>query len=197
MTAELMTSPHHVSQLLIEWGNGNEQALEQLAPLVDGELRRLAQHYLRKSPPDFLLQTTALVNEAWLKLIDWQNSSWQNRAHFFGMAATLMRQVLVDEARHRQYQKRGQGKALHVSLSEADGIAWNERPDLLALDDALNTLAELDGRKCRVVELRFFAGLNVDETAEALRVSPRTVARDWDFAQAWLYRELRKGTSHA
>lgn len=192
MTAEQTTSPHRVSQLLLAWGQGDPSALEQLAPLVDGELRRLAHHYLHQRPPDALLQTTALVNEAWLKLIDWQNSSWQNRAHFFGMAATLMRQILVDEARKRHYQKR---QGLHVSLSEADSLAWDDRPDLLALDDALNALAAIDARKSRVVELRFFAGLNVDEAAEVLRVSPRTVARDWDFAQTWLYRELRKGGS--
>jgi RNA polymerase sigma-70 factor (ECF subfamily) len=190
MTVEQAASPQHVSQLLRAWSNGDRAALEQLAPLVDGELRRLAQHYLRKRRPDFLLQTTALVNEGWLKLIDWQNSSWQNRAHFFGMAATLMRQILVDKARRRAYQKR---QTLHVSLSEADSIAWHERPDLLALDDALKTLAGFDTRKSRVVELRFFAGLNVDETAEVLQVSPRTIARDWDFAQSWLYRELCKG----
>ncbi|MBI1763442.1 MAG: sigma-70 family RNA polymerase sigma factor [Acidobacteria bacterium] len=194
MTAEQTTSPHRVSQLLLAWGQGDQSALEQLAPLVDGELRRLAHHYLHKRPPDALLQTTALVNEAWLKLIDWQNSNWQNRAHFFGMAATLMRQILVDEARKRQYQKR---QGLHVSLSEAADVIGQQRPDLLALDDALNALAAFDARKSRVVELRFFAGLNADETAEVLRVSPRTVARDWDFAQTWLYRELRKGASHA
>lgn len=194
MMVEETVTPQHVSQLLRAWGTGDHAALEELAPLVDSELRRLAQHYLHQRPPDVLLQTTALVNEAWLKLIDWQNSSWQNRAHFFGMAATLMRQILVDEARKRHYQKR---QGLHVSLSEAACLAWNERLDLLALDDALKALADFDARKSRVVELRFFAGLSVEEAAEVLQVSPRTVARDWDFAQTWLYRELRKGGSHA
>lgn len=194
MNAELTTSLHRVSQLLLAWGNGDHVALDELAPLVDGELRRLAHHYLHRHAPDALLETTVLVNEAWLKLIDWQNSSWQNRAHFFGLAAKLMRQILVDEARKRHYQKR---QGLHVSLSEANSIAWDARPDLIALDDALKTLAMIDARKCRVVEMRFFAGLNVDETAEVLGVSPRTVARDWDFAQTWLYRELRKGGSDA
>jgi RNA polymerase sigma factor (TIGR02999 family) len=195
MTTDLMTSTHHLSQLLIAWGDGDAAALEQLAPLVDGELRRLARHYLRKRPLGHLLQTTALINEAWLKLIDWQNSRWQNRAHFFGLAATFMRQILVEEARKRQYQKRGGGQALHVSLSEAEGMAWDERPDLIALDDALKALAELDARKSRVVELRFFGGLSFAEIAEVLGISQRTVARNWDFAQSWLYCELHRGNS--
>jgi RNA polymerase sigma factor (TIGR02999 family) len=184
-------TPHQVSALLTAWSAGDDRALEGLAPLVDDELRRLAQHYLRKQPLDHLLQTTALVNEAWVKLMDWQNASWQNRAHFFGLAAQFMRQILVDEARRQHAVKRGD-RALHVSLSEAANVVWNKRPDLLALDEAMNALAEFDKRKSRVVELRFFAGLSIEETAEALRTSPRTIARDWDFAQSWLYRELSK-----
>src|SRR5262245_7424742 len=136
MTASLRTSTHQLSQLLIRWSGGDVAALEQLAPLVDRELRRLARNYLHRLPPGHLLQATALINEVWLKLINWQNSQWQNRAHFFGLAATLMRQVLVEEARKQQYRKRGGGQ-LHVSLSKADEVALGERPDLIALDDAL------------------------------------------------------------
>ncbi|NOT60849.1 MAG: sigma-70 family RNA polymerase sigma factor [Acidobacteria bacterium] len=187
----MSVTTHEVSALLTAWGAGDAEALAQLAPLVDEELRRLAKHYLHKQSPAHLLQTTALVNEAWVKLMDWQSASWQNRAHFFGLAATFMRQILVDEARRQQSHKRGD-RALHVSLSEAANVVWNRRPDLLALDEAMNALAEFDRRKSRVVELRFFAGLSIEETAEVLRTSPRTIARDWDFAQSWLYRELRK-----
>jgi RNA polymerase sigma factor (TIGR02999 family) len=190
-------STRHLSQLLIAWGDGDAAALEQLAPLVDSELRRLARHYMRRQPAGHLLQTTALINEAWLKLIDWQNSQWQNRAHFFGLAATLMRQILVEEARKQRYQKRGAGQLLNVSLSEADRVVWNERPDLMALDDALKALAQIDLRKSRVVEMRFFGGLSVPEVAAVLGVSERTVARDWDFAQSWLYRELRREDADA
>lgn len=192
MQVDALNSSRQVSQLLIAWGQGDGAALEQLAPLVDTELRRLAHHYLRKQSPAHILQTTALVNEAWLRLIDWQNSSWQNRAHFFGLAARLMRQILVDEARAQQAHKRG-GATLRVSLSSAEHIAPDNRPDLLALDDALKALARMDERKSHLVELRFFGGLSVAETAEVLRVSERTVAREWDLAQAWLYRELRRG----
>ncbi|MFN0112487.1 MAG: ECF-type sigma factor [Blastocatellia bacterium] len=191
---DLTTSKHQLSRLLMDWGNGDAAALAELAPIVDGELRRLARYYLRKQKRGQFLQTTALINEAWIRLIDWENSDWRNRAHFFGMAAKLMRQILIEEARKRQYKKR---LGLDVSLSEANWIAWEKRPDLVALDDALNALAELDIRKSSVVELRFFGGLTVNETAEALGISPRAAARDWDFAQSWLYRELRKEDSDA
>lgn len=178
-----------ITQLLQAWGAGDRAALERLVPLVDAELRGLAGHYMRGQAPDHILQTTALVNEAWLKLIDWQNTGWQNRAHFFGIAARLMRQILVDEARRRRAGKHG-GNAVRVSMGAAELLAQRKDYDLLALDDALKALAEFDERRCRIVELRFFGGLSVDETAEALRVSPRTVAREWRLAQAWLYREL-------
>jgi len=137
-----------------------------------------------------LLQTTALVNEAYLRLIDWHNTTWQNRAHFFGVAAQLMRRVLVDEARAQNRLKRG-GNALHVSLSEAAGIAEERNVDLVALNEALNSLAAFDERKSRIIELRYFGGLSVEETAEVLKISPRTVIREWGLAQAWLYRELQ------
>ncbi len=181
-----------VTQLLRAWGAGDHVALERLVPLVDAELRGLAGHYMRGQSPGHVLQTTALVNEAWLKLIDWQNTGWQNRAHFFGIAAQLMRQILVDEARRRRAGKHG-GNAVRVSMGDVELLAQRKDHELLALDDALKSLAELDDRRSRIVELRFFGGLSVEETAEALRVSPRTVAREWRLAQAWLYRELARG----
>lgn len=176
-----------VTQLLQAWHAGDRAALEQLIPLVNAELHRLAVSYMRRQAPDHVLQATALVNEAWLKLIDWQAVTWQGRAHFFGVAAQLMRRILVDEARRQQAHKHG-GNAIRVSMSEAEMLA--QRHDLLALDDALQALAEFDERRSRIVELRFFGGLSVEEAAEVLGVSPRTVAREWRLAQAWLYREL-------
>ncbi|MFN7927795.1 MAG: sigma-70 family RNA polymerase sigma factor [Blastocatellia bacterium] len=181
----------NLTHLLQAWNAGDQTALEELLPHVNTELHRLAGSYMRQQPADHLLQTTALVNEAWLHLIDWRNVSWQNRAHFFGVAAILMRRILVDEARKQQTQKHG-GKAVRVTLGAASEIAWQQSPELLALDEALATLAQFDERRSRIVELRFFGGLNVDETAEVLGVSPRTVAREWRLAQAWLYRELCK-----
>lgn len=186
-----MDSTPGMTQLLIAWSDGDESALEKLVPLVQAELQRIARHYLQQEQPGHLLQTTALVNEAWLRLIDWRRVSWQNRAHFFSVAAQLMRRVLVDEARERQALKRG-GNALRVSFSLAAEVADEQGTELLALDTALDELAELDARKCRIVELRFFGGLSVDETAEVLQVSPRTVLRDWSFAQTWLFHELSK-----
>ncbi len=180
-----------ITQLLVAWGAGDAAALEQLAPLVQAELQRIARHYLQQERPGQLLQTTALVNEAWLRLIDWRKVSWQNRAHFFSVAAQLMRRVLVDEARERQSFKRG-GAALRVSLSSAADVPAEQGADLLALDLALDQLAALDPRKSRIVELRFFGGLSVEETAEVLQVSPRTVMREWSFAQTWLFHELSK-----
>ncbi len=189
-----MDAAPDVTQLLIAWGEGDESALERLVPLVQAELQRIARHYLQHEQPGHLLQTTALVNEAWLRLIDWQNVSWQNRAHFFSVAAQLMRRVLVDEAREQQALKRG-GAAVRVSLSAAAGEADEQAAELLALDTALHELARLDARKSRVVELRFFGGLSVEETAAVLQVSPSTVMRDWDFAQSWLFQELsRRGS---
>lgn len=185
----MVTTNANVTHLLQAWNAGDQAALEQLLPHVNAELHRLAAHYMHQQPPDHLLQTTALVNEAWLHLIDWQTVSWQNRAHFFGVAATVMRHILVDEARKRQSHKHG-GKVLRVSLGAAEETPWEQSPDLIALDDALKTLARFDVRRSRIVELRFFGGLSVEETAEVLSVSPRTIAREWRLAQAWLYQEL-------
>jgi len=182
-------STREITQLLIAWNNGDAAALEQLAPLVQAELHRLAKRYMAGERQGHILQTTALVNEAFLRLIDWQNVEWQNRAHFYGLAAQIMRRTLVDFARARRREKRG-GGALLVSLSEAAGVAQGQSADLVALDDALHALEKLDQRQARVVELRFFAGLSLEETAEALKVSLSTVRRDWSLAEAWLYREL-------
>jgi RNA polymerase sigma-70 factor (ECF subfamily) len=180
------------TRLLKAWSEGDETALERLVPLVDAEMRNLARHYLRQERPGHILQTTALVNEAWIRLINWPDASWQNRAHFIGLTAQLMRRVLVDEARRRQAQRYG-GDAVQVSLANAEGIAYEKTEDLVALDEALNELATFDERQSRIVELRFFGGLSLEETAEALKISPRTVQREWSLAQAWLYRELRRG----
>lgn len=182
--------PREVTQLLKAWNDGDEVALAQLASLVEAELHQLAQNYMHRERPGHLLQTTALVNEAWLRLIDWQNVSWQNRAHFYGAAATIMRRILVDEARERRRQKHG-GGALQVSLTQAENVSDGKRADLVALDDALTSLAEFDERKSKIVELRFFGGLSVEETAEVLKLSARTVAREWNVAQAWLFRALK------
>jgi RNA polymerase sigma factor (TIGR02999 family) len=184
-----MTTTHQVTQLLIAWSDGDQKALEKLTPMVYAELHRLAQRYMSHERSSHTLQTSALVNEAYLRLIDWKNVKWQNRAHFFGVSAQLMRRILVDHARSRQYLKRG-GQAVKAPLDEATVVSTERTTDLVALDDALNSLATIDPRKSRIVELRFFGGLSVDETAEVLKVSPRTVAREWSLAQAWLHREL-------
>lgn len=178
-----------MTQLLLAWGQGDEAALERLMPLVHNELKRVARHQMANERPGHTLQTTALVNEAYLKLIDVSQVKWQNRAHFFAMSSRLMRRILVDFARSRHYQKRG-GGAQKVSLDE--GMLSTERgSDLLALDDALTALAAVDIRKSQVVEMRFFGGLSVEETAEALHVSVDTVMRDWKLAKVWLLRELK------
>ena len=182
-------SAQEITRLLVAWGDGDESALEQLAPLVHQELHRLAHHYMRNEPAGHVLQTSALVNEAYIRLIDWKNVKWQNRAHFFAVSAQMMRRILVDFARMKQYAKRG-GGAVQVSLSEAASLAEYKESDLVALDEALHALAEIDQRKSQVVELRFFGGLEVKEVAEILRVSEETVMRDWRFAKAWLLREL-------
>ena len=191
-----MTKPslHEVTQLLHSWSEGNQEALDELVPLVHAELHRLARHYMSNERPGHTLQTTELVNEAYVRLIDWQNVRWQNRAHFFGVAAQIMRRILVDFARSRASVKKG-GGTQYVSLSEAMTISPERSEDLIALDDALESLSELDSRKSRIVELRFFGGLSVEETAEVLKISARTVMRDWGLAQAWLYREL-SGVQH-
>ena len=179
-----------VTQLLRAWGDGVEGALEQLAPLVENELHRLAHKYMSRERPGQTLQTTALVNEVYIRLIDIQQVSWQNRAHFFAISARMMRRILTDFARSRLYQKRG-GDAVQVSWDEALAVSPEKDVDLVALDDALVELAALDPRKSQVVELRFFGGLSIEETAEVLKVSQQTVMRDWKFAKAWLMRALR------
>src|SRR6267142_1556313 len=179
-------SPHEITQLLQAWSDGNQEALDKLVPFVYEELHRLARHYMGGERPGHTLQTTELVNEAYMRLIDWKNVQWQNRAHFFGLAAQIMRRILVDHARTRNSAKRG-GDALQVTLSEAAGVAMQRTSDMVALDDALKMLEALDPRQSQVVELRFFGGLSLEETAEALRVSVATVRRDWSLAQAWLY----------
>lgn len=186
-----MTTPprQEVSQLLIDWSNGNQAALDKLMPLVDRELHRLAHHYMRRENAGHTLQTTALVNEAYLKLIDQKHVHWKNRAHFFALSAQLMRRILVDHARGRQYAKRG-GGAQRISFDEALVISPERGTDLVALDEALSKLTSIDPRKGKVVELRFFGGLSVEETAEALAVSTVTVMREWSMAKAWLYNTL-------
>jgi len=184
-------SPHEVSQLLRAWSSGDEAALQRLIPLVYEELHRIARRYMGREREGHTLQTSALVNEAYLRLVDWKNVEWQNRAHFFAVSAQMMRRILVDFARDRRYLKKG-GGALQVSLAEAAGMTSQRGTDLVALDDALNSLAVMDKRKSEVVELRFFGGLSVEETAEVLKVSAETVMRDWKLAKVWLLRELEK-----
>ena len=182
-------SPKEVTQLLVAWGSGDPHALQELMPLVYRELRRLAHGHLRRERPDHTLQTTALVHEAYLRLVDQQEANWKNRAQFFAVAAQMMRRILVDYARARQYAKRG-GGAQPVELDEAMVVSSDRAAEVVALDEALLRLAELDSRKSRLVELRFFGGLSIEETAEILGVSPGTVMRDWTLAKAWLQREM-------
>lgn len=182
-------SAEEVTQLLTAWSGGDQSALDKLIPLVNEELRRLAHRYINGERNGITLQTSALVNEAYLKLVDTTRVQWQNRAHFFAVSAQLMRHILVDNARARQAQKRG-GGLVQVSLADAQPLDLQRDPNLVALDEALSTLAEIDPRKARVIELRFFGGLTVDETAEVLEVSPDTVMRDWRLAKSWLLREL-------
>jgi len=187
-------STHEVTQLLLAWSDGDQTALEELTPLVYAELRRLAERHMRRERAGHPLQTTALVNEAYVRLVDLQQVRWQNRAHFFGVAAQLMRHILVDFARARLRAERG-GFAQQVSLDEAALVSKGRSAEFIALDDALKSLSEIDPHKSRIVELRYFGGLNVEETAEVLQTSPRTVMREWNLARAWLHRELnRKGS---
>jgi len=188
----LMTTPSRkdVTDLLIDWSKGDQEALNKLMPLVYDELHRLASRYLRHERPGHTLQTTALVHEAYLKLVDERNANWQNRVHFFAAAAQVMRHVLVDYARSRRASKRG-GDYCRLSLVEARISSEEKDADLLALNDALNNLAAIDPQQSRVVELRVFAGLTVEETAEALGISPRTVKREWSMAKAWLHKQIR------
>jgi RNA polymerase sigma-70 factor (ECF subfamily) len=190
-----MTASPDLTGLLLEWNEGNDAALEKLTPLVYGELRRIAQACMAGERPGHTLQASALVNEAFVKLIDARRVQWKNRAHFFAMSAKLMRRILVDFARRKRFQKRDGG--LQVTLDENVSPSTDRTRDLVELDDALTALAALNPRVSRVVELRYFGGLTEDETAEALHVSPDTVLRDWKFAKVWLYRELTntKGNS--
>jgi RNA polymerase sigma factor (TIGR02999 family) len=178
-----------ITQLLIQWRNGDQAALNELLPHVYSELRRLADHYLRQERPGHTLQPTALVHEAYLRLLDAKEMDWQNRAHFFGIAAVRMRQILVEHARARQAAKRGGGEYL-VSLTETEEIADKQDVNLLVLDDALQRLEALDAQKARIVELRYFGGLTIEETAEVLNISPATVKREWSMARAWLRAEI-------
>ena len=184
----LPPAPNEVTQLLRAWSDGQHEALQRLMPLVYDELHRLARHYMSRERSGHILQTTALVNEAFLRLVDARQVNWQNRAHFFAISASLMRRILIDFARVYQSQKRGAG-VRPVSLDEGMDVA-EERLDLASLDDALRALETFDPRKSRVVELRFFGGLSAEETAEVLQVSPETVKRDWKLAKVWLLREM-------
>ena len=181
--------PEHLTALLVAWTRGEESALAELTPLVHSELRRLARAYLRRERDSHTLQTDALVNEAYVRLIDLRRIAWRDRAHFFALAARLMRRILVDYARSRNYQKRG-GRLQHVPLDVAGDVSLDRSDDLVALDDALAALAQVDPRKAQVVELRHFGGLSVAEVAEVLTVSEQTVMRDWRLAKIWLLREL-------
>ena len=181
-----------ITQLLAAWSEGDETALDAMMPLVYGELHRMARRFMARQNPGHTLQPTALINEAFIKLVGNENKEWKNRAHFFGVAAQAMRHILVDYARSRNYAKRGAG-AQRVELDEAVAVTDEASGDIVALDDALNELSKVDRRKSQVVELRYFGGLTVEETAEVLKVSTITVMRDWSLAKAWLYRELAKG----
>ena len=187
-----MSSPSDITALLVDWSKGDKSALDRLLPLVERELHRLAHSYMRREDPDHTLQTTALINETYLRLVDQRNVKWQNRAHFFGIAAQIMRRILLNYARDQNCAKRG-GKTIQVSLSEAALVSAEKTNELIALNDALNRLAVIDERKSKVVELRYFGGLSVDEAAEVLKISPITVMRDWKFAKAWLSREIQDG----
>nr|UXE44501.1 hypothetical protein Hi04_10k_c2476_00015 [uncultured bacterium] len=184
-------STHQVTHLLQSWGAGDEKALEQLMPLVYNELHRLAQRYMVSEQSGHPLQTTALVHEVYLRLVNVQNVDWQNRAHFYALCARLMRRILIDFARSRNYQKRG-GRFAHIELEEAATVSAVVGNELLAVDEALKQLATVDARMSEVVELRFFGGLTVEEIAATLKVSPETVMRDWKLAKVWLHRELSK-----
>ncbi len=183
-------SPQEITQLLAKWSEGDQAALDELMPVVYSELRRLARHRLRRERPDHTLESAALVHEAYLRLTEQKTAHWKNRAHFFAVAAQLMRRILVDHARHHRAAKRGAG-AVKLSLDEAVALPNQLCPDLLRLDEALGNLAKIDPVQSAIVELRFFGGLSIEETAEVLGVSPTTVKREWSTAKAWLYRELQ------
>ena len=185
----MSTAQHQVTQLLQEWSEGDENALAKLMPLVHEELHRLAHQYMKRESAGHVLQTSALINEAYLRLVDQPQIRWQDRAHFFGIAARLMRNILVDEARKRNAAKRG-GSFIQVPLDEASAVIQDQAANVTALDDALQRLEAIDERQGKIVELRFFGGLSIEETAQVLQVSPGTVMRDWTFARAWLRNEM-------
>ena len=189
----LSVSPHRVTQLLQQWSHGDDSALADLTPLVYEELRRLAHRHMGGQRPDHTLQTTALVNEAYLRLADQTNPNWQSRAHFFAVAARAMRQILVSYARTNRAQKRG-GGALKVELDEAAIVSPEQSKEIVDLHEALERLGTLDSRKARVVELKYFGGLNYDEIADVLKIARITVRRDWEFSKLWLYTELHSAT---
>jgi RNA polymerase sigma factor (TIGR02999 family) len=186
----LVPNTQEVTEMLQKWSAGDADALEQLTPVIYSELHRIAKRYMSRERENHTLQTTALVNEAYMRLIDWKTAKWENRAHFFGVSAQLMRRILVDFARTRPKVK--DEVVHHVSLEEAFVVSAEKDADLVALDEALNELAKFDERKAKIVELKFFGGLSVEETAEVLQVAPITVMREWQKAKAWLYRELSK-----
>jgi RNA polymerase sigma factor (TIGR02999 family) len=185
--------PHDVTRLLKAWSGGDQQALHELMPTLYAEIRKLARSYLRRERPDHTLQATALVNEAYMRLVDQRDVQWQNRAHFFGIAAQVMRRILVDHARMQKAEKRGSGQS-PIVLDAGLDIAADQRLDFVAVDDALKALAALDPRQAQLVELRFFGGLSIEETAEVMRLSPATVKREWAGARAWLRRELERSS---
>lgn len=192
MFSLLMSTSHDITQLLVRASAGEQRAVDVLLPVVYDELRRIAERCLRRERPDHTLQTTALVHEAYMKLVDQRQAQWQNRAHFYAIAAQAMRRILVNHAKGVNRVKRG-GKRGRVPLDESVAVTPEPDIDLVALDEALSRLAELDSRKSKLVELRFFGGMSIEETAEVLGIAPATVKRDWNFAKAWLFRELSKG----
>ena len=189
MTESPVNSANQVTQLLVSWGNGDQQSLESLIPLVYDELRRQARRYLRRERPDHTLQSSALVHEVYVRLIDQRQANWHNRSQFFGVAAQLMRRILVDHARSRGAVKRGAG-VTKLAIAEDVAAIEMQNVDLIALDTSLTKLEQIDPQQCRIVELRFFSGLSIEDTADALGISPATVKRDWAMAKAWLYREI-------
>jgi RNA polymerase sigma factor (TIGR02999 family) len=186
---EILFSMDNITELLVGYGRGDKEALDKLMPLVYDELRRQAARYLRREQAGHTLQTTALIHEAYVRLVDQRNVQWQNRAHFFGIAAQMMRRILVDHARTKKRAKRG-GSDVRISIDDATVAVKGQDLDVVALDEALDRLARIDEQQSRVVELRFFSGLSVEETAEVMGISPATVKRDWSMAKAWLHREL-------
>lgn len=184
----LMTN-HQVTELLRQWSDGDQQALEEVMPMIYDELHQLAHKYIRREDPGHILQTSALINEAYLRLAERPKVHWENRGHFLGIAARLMRQILVDEARKKKSDKRG-GDAIRIPFDEAANVVGQQAANVISLDDALTRLEAIDTRQSEIVELRFFGGLSIQETAEVLKVSPGTVMRDWTFARAWLRNEM-------